>query len=90
MTDAWTRASDDAFYEACNKANIFLGLIENKLNSVLDGLHLVDYISVHIRLDLERHQPIIVFLHHVQSRCQMYVGLSRHFDAYSTDSNIMI
>ena len=38
-----------------NKANIFLGLIENELNSLLGSSHLVDYISVHIRFDLERY-----------------------------------
>ena len=41
-----------------NKANIFLGLIEYELNS-LDS-HLVDYISVHIRFDLERYLLIIL------------------------------
>ena len=34
-----------------NKANIFLGLIEYELNTS----YLVDYISVHIRFDLERY-----------------------------------
>ena len=38
-----------------NRANIFLGLIEYELNSLLGALHLVDYISVHIRFDLERY-----------------------------------
>ena len=38
-----------------NKANIFLGLIEYELNSLLGASHLVDYISVHIRFDLERY-----------------------------------
>ena len=33
----------------CNKANIFLGLIEYELNSLLGASHLVEYISVHIR-----------------------------------------
>ena len=41
--------------ESFNKANIFLGLIEYELNSLLDASHLVDYISVHIRFDLERY-----------------------------------
>ena len=40
---------------AYNKANIFLGLIEYELNSLLSASHLVDYISVHIRFDLERY-----------------------------------
>ena len=40
---------------AYNKANIFLGLIEYELNSILGASHLVDYISVHIRFDLERY-----------------------------------
>ena len=40
---------------ASNKANIFLGLIEYELNSLLGASHLVDYISVHIRFDLERY-----------------------------------
>ena len=38
-----------------NKANIFLGLIEYELNSLRGAKHLVDYISVHIRFDLERY-----------------------------------
>ena len=41
--------------ESYNKANIFLGLIEHELNSPLGASHLVDYISVHIRFDLERY-----------------------------------
>ena len=49
-----------------NKANIFLGLIEYELNSLLGASHLVDYISVHIRFDLERYllniQQIIYIL----------------------------
>ena len=40
---------------AYNKANIFLGLIEYELNSLLGASHLVDYISIHIRFDLERY-----------------------------------
>ena len=35
---------------ACNKANIFLGLIEYELNIIIGASHLVDYISVYIRL----------------------------------------
>ena len=40
-----------------NKANIFLGLIEYELNSLLGASHLdlVDYVSVHIRFDLKRY-----------------------------------
>ena len=45
---------------ASNKANIFLGLIEYELNSLLGASHLVDYISVHIRFDLERYLLIRV------------------------------
>ena len=41
------------------KANIFLGLIEFELNSLLGASHLVDYISVHIRFDLERYLLIV-------------------------------
>ena len=41
--------------ESSNEANIFLGLIEYERNSLLGGSHLVDYISVHIRFDLERY-----------------------------------
>ena len=40
---------------AYNKANVFLGLIEYELNSLLGASHLVDFISVHIRFDLERY-----------------------------------
>ena len=46
--------------ELYNKANIFLVLIEYKLNSLLGASHLVDYISVHIRFDLERYLLISV------------------------------
>ena len=38
-----------------NKANIYLGVIEYEMNSLLGASHLVDYISVHIRFDLERY-----------------------------------
>ena len=41
--------------EAYNEANIFLRLIEYELNSLLGASHLVDYIPVHIRFDLERY-----------------------------------
>ena len=41
--------------ESSDKANIFLGLTEYELNSLPGASHLVDYISVHIRLDLERY-----------------------------------
>ena len=44
-----------ASFGPSNKANIFLGLIECELNSLLGASHLVDYISVHIRFDLERY-----------------------------------
>ena len=43
-----------------NKANIFLCLIKYELNSLLGASHLVDYISVHIRFDLERYLLNIV------------------------------
>ena len=43
-----------------NKANIFLGPIEYELNSLLGASHLVDYISVHSRFDLERYLLIII------------------------------
>ena len=42
-----------------NKANIFLSLIEYELNSLLGASHLIDYISVHIRFDLERYLLIV-------------------------------
>ena len=35
--------------ESSDKVNIFLGLIEYELNSLLGASHLVGYISVHIR-----------------------------------------
>ena len=38
-----------------NTANIFLGLLEYELNSLLGASRFVDYISVHIRFDLERY-----------------------------------
>ena len=53
-----------------NKANIFLGLIEYELNSLLGASHLVDYISVPIRFDLERY--LLIILKRVIWRIQMY------------------
>ena len=41
--------------ESYNKANIFFSFIEYELNSLLGASHLVGYISVHIRFDLERY-----------------------------------
>ena len=38
-----------------HKENICHGLIDYELNSLLNTLHLIDYISVHIRFDLERY-----------------------------------
>ena len=32
-----------------NKANIFLGLVEYELNSLIDASHLVDYIYIYIK-----------------------------------------
>ena len=49
------------FVELYNKTNIFLGLIEYELNSLLGASHLIDYISVHIRFNLERY--LIAFSH---------------------------
>ena len=37
-----------SFVESSNETNIFLGLIEYELNSLLGASHLIDYISVHI------------------------------------------
>ena len=45
--------------ESYSKANVFLGLIEYELNSLLGASHLIDYISVHIRFDLERYYTLI-------------------------------
>ena len=47
-----------------NEANIFLGLIEYELNSLLGASHLVDYVSVHIRFDLERYLLIFTSRSH--------------------------
>ena len=44
---------DELYLSPYNKANIFLGLIEYELNSLLGASHLVDYISIHIRFGLE-------------------------------------
>ena len=49
--------------ESFNKANIFLGLIEYELNSLLGSSHLANHISVHIRFDLERYLLIITGRH---------------------------
>ena len=55
-----------------NKANIFLGLIEYELNSLLGASHLVDYISVHIRFDLERY--LLNIYKHNYEICQFSGG----------------
>ena len=60
MVQKSTHTNTEAHADECvlassgplNKANIFLGLIEYELNSLLGASHLVDYISVHIRFDL--------------------------------------
>ena len=53
--------------ESYNKANIFLGLIEYELNSILSASHLVDYISLHIRFDLERY--LLSLYIYIQNLC---------------------
>ena len=62
LTDTDTHADKCVLASSgpCNKANIFLGVIEYELNSLLGASHLVDYISVHIRFDLERYLPSII------------------------------
>ena len=47
-------------FESYNKANIFFGLIKCKLNGLLVALHLIDYISVHIRFDLEQKRYLLI------------------------------
>ena len=49
FTDTEAYADECVFFWTINNANIFLGLIEYGLN----------YISVHIRLDLERYLLIM-------------------------------
>ena len=65
-TDTETHADECllASFGPCNKANIFLRLIEYELNSLLSASHLVDYISVHIRFDLERYLLIVCKIPH--------------------------
>ena len=58
---------------ASNKANIFLGLIEYELNSLLGASHLVDYISVHIRFDLERY--LLIRFSKFSNVCHIYQTL---------------
>ena len=54
-----------------NKANIFLGLIKYELNRLLGASHLVDYISVHIRFDLERYLLNFSFELYIREGCKM-------------------
>ena len=54
--------SNDLTNSPFNKANIFLGLIEYELNSLLGAPYLVDYISVHIQFNLERSLVNIRFI----------------------------
>ena len=63
----------------CNEVNIFLGLIEYELNSLLGHLHLVGYISVHIRFGLERYLLIIVYL---LAQYELSCNLIGSLDAY--------
>ena len=58
-----------------HKANIFLGLIEHELNSLLGASHLVDHISVHIRFDLERYLLNIYSSQLVLLSCYSYFTL---------------
>ena len=51
-------SSSGSYYEG----NMFLGLIEYELNSLLGASHLVDYKLVHILFDLERYLLIIDFM----------------------------
>ena len=44
-----------SFVESSNKTNIFFGLIEYELKSLLGASHLIDYTPVDIRLNLERY-----------------------------------
>ena len=60
FTDTEASADECVFFWTNNKANIFLGVIEYELNGLLDAWHLVDYISVHIRFDLEIYVLIII------------------------------
>ena len=70
-----------------NKAIIFLGLIEYELNSLLGAPHLVDYISVHIRFDLERYLLNIYSYIYITSRIKVTSGKnlipSRSLPVYS-------
>ena len=59
LTDTEVYVDECVFFRTINKANIFHGLIEYELNSLLVASHLVDHISVHIRFDLERYLLII-------------------------------
>ena len=59
FTDTETYADECVFFWTINKTNIFLGLMEYELNSLLGVSHLLDYISVHIRFDLEKYLLII-------------------------------
>ena len=68
-----------------NKTNIFLGLIEYELNSLLGASYLVDYISVHIRFDLERYllnicKYLLLQIQHKTNTCNCYVRTNRQLD----------
>ena len=78
--------------ESYNEANIFLGLIEYELNSLLGASHLVDYISVHIRFDLERYLLNIIDLrqgeNHVMCVIDVYLTLLSSFYKRSKSLNL--
>ena len=55
FTDTEEYADECVSFGTFNKANIFLGLIEYELNSLLGASHPIDNISVHIRFDLQKY-----------------------------------
>ena len=63
LTDAEAHADECVLASSgrYNKANVFLGLIEYQLNSLLGA----NYTSVHIRFDLERYLLIIIRLQRI-------------------------
>ena len=85
FTDIEAYADKNASSGTCNKANIFLGLNEYEMSSLLRASHFIDP----VRFDLER------YLLNIQSYTQLIdfnilLGLSLTFTSFTNDKNLVL
>ena len=64
VRELWLKPMIASFAEPCSKSNIFLGFMEYELNSLLSALHHVDFRSVLICFDRERHLLVLIYAIH--------------------------